>query len=57
VVSLGRGAFSRYLGPDQQRWDTDRFTLDEADAEFVRLVPDRIDALDLSFHPSARPIR
>lgn len=46
---------SRYLGPDERRWDASRFSL-EADAttKFVNLTPDRIDALDLSFRPSAQ---
>jgi nitroimidazol reductase NimA-like FMN-containing flavoprotein (pyridoxamine 5'-phosphate oxidase superfamily) len=45
---------SRYLGTDERRWDDSRFSL-EADAttKFVKLAPDLIDALDLSFRSSA----
>ena len=46
---------SRYLGSDERRWDANRFTLeDAATTKFVKLTPDRIDALNLSFCPSAR---
>jgi nitroimidazol reductase NimA-like FMN-containing flavoprotein (pyridoxamine 5'-phosphate oxidase superfamily) len=47
---------SRYLGPDEQHthWDDSRFSLQhDATTRFVKLTPDRIDALDLSFRSSS----
>ncbi len=47
---------SRYLGPDQSRWDRSRFQLEDGPAEakskFIRLAPEQLAALDLSFVPS-----
>lgn len=46
---------SRYLGPDERRWDNSRFSLEpDATTRFVKLTPDRIEALDLSFQPPVR---
>lgn len=43
---------SRYLGPDERRWDHSRFSLEpDATTRFVKQTPDRIEALDLSFQP------
>lgn len=44
----------RYLGPDVPAWDQDRFAMHEDDSQsrFVRLRPERLEALDLSFIPS-----
>jgi nitroimidazol reductase NimA-like FMN-containing flavoprotein (pyridoxamine 5'-phosphate oxidase superfamily) len=44
----------RYLGDDESRWDEERFvtgTFDEPSAAFVRLLPDRLTARDLSYRP------
>lgn len=43
---------SRYLGPDESAWDANRFDRDGNQTRFVKLEPDRIEALDLSFEPS-----
>ncbi len=49
---------SRYLGDDPTRWDQDRFGLSSTgmagsdEAAFIRLVPRRMTARDLSFRPS-----
>lgn len=47
----------RYLGPHASTWDQDRFAMHEDDSQsrFVRLRPDRLEALDLSFVPSLDP--
>jgi hypothetical protein len=44
----------RYLGSDENAWDPDRFAMREDDdvTRFVRLRPQRVEALDLSFVPS-----
>ncbi|EDY47727.1 conserved hypothetical protein [Streptomyces clavuligerus] len=50
-----RRKLSRYLGPDESRWDP-RFRLDGPAAgenRWARLVPDRLWTADLSFRPSA----
>lgn len=48
-----RRKLSRYLGPDEERWDPGfrvRFLLEPAhDTRFVRLVPQRLRSRDLSF--------
>lgn len=46
---------SRYLGADERRWDDRRFQL-EADptTRFVKLTPESIEAVDLSFYPATR---
>lgn len=57
VVAYDRGRayrkLSRYLGPDPATWDP-RFALADlgsAESRFVRLHPDRLVAVDLSFQP------
>jgi hypothetical protein len=46
---------SRYLGADASRWDDSRFRLDDDSAKFVRLAPEHLESLDLSFRPSRPP--
>ena len=42
-----------HLGPDEQQWEARfRHLLDDPSVRLVRLVPDRLTATDLSFHPS-----
>lgn len=46
---------SRYLGDDPSSWDADRFSLEDpatTETRFVRLAPERLSAVDLSFSPS-----
>jgi len=46
---------SRYLGGDPSTWDTSRFSVEDpasTEMRFVRLVPDQLVAVDLSFVPS-----
>jgi nitroimidazol reductase NimA-like FMN-containing flavoprotein (pyridoxamine 5'-phosphate oxidase superfamily) len=48
---------SRYLGRDEAAWDRSRSALEDpttTDTRFVRLRPDRLAALDLSFEPGGR---
>ena len=51
-----RRKLRRYLGADEAAWDQERFALDadERDRGFLRLRPDRLEAVDLSFKPSLR---
>lgn len=45
---------SRYLGDDPSTWDA-RFSLEDpatTETRFVRLAPDRLSAVDVSFTPS-----
>lgn len=46
---------SRYLGSDTSTWDSSRFAVEDpatTEMHFVRLVPDQLTAVDLSFEPS-----
>lgn len=43
-----RRKLARYLGSDDARWDA-RFRSFDSDTRFVRLIPDRLTAKDLSF--------
>ena len=47
---------SRYLGREEALWDGSRFRLKNSDKEnkFVRLAPDRLEAIDLSYVPAGR---
>ncbi len=48
-----RRKLARYLGPDEQQWEPRfRHLLDDPSVRLVRLVPERLTATDLSFHPS-----
>lgn len=50
-----RRKLARYLGDDPSKWDHDRFirgTFDDSSAAFVRLHPDRLTLMDLSYRPS-----
>lgn len=47
-----RRKLARYLGPDESRWDRERFAiggLADDSTRFVRLTPDRLRARDLSY--------
>lgn len=54
-----RRKLRRYLGPDEQGWDRDRFDIDamqrDPSAALVRLVPSRMETLDLSYEPAIDP--
>lgn len=52
-----RKKLRRYLGSDEQLWDRDRFDVlamqQDPQAGFVKLRPDRLEALDLSYAPAS----
>jgi nitroimidazol reductase NimA-like FMN-containing flavoprotein (pyridoxamine 5'-phosphate oxidase superfamily) len=49
-VERARRKLLPYLGPDEASWDPERFAMDDSqDTRFVRLVPDRLEALDVSY--------
>lgn len=50
-VERARRKLVRYLGSDESRWDADRFALvpEDGESRFIRLVPDRLVARDLSY--------
>lgn len=52
-----RRKLQRYLGPDEQAWDRDRFDVlameQDPQAGLVMLDPDRMETLDLSYVPAA----
>ena len=49
-VDRARRKLRPYLGPNETAWDPERFAMDDSQGtRFVRLVPDRLEALDLSY--------
>ena len=50
-VERARRKLVRYLGPDESRWDGDRFASvpEDGESRFIQLVPDRLVARDLSY--------
>lgn len=57
-VPRGRRKLVRYLGPDESRWDSRfrRYLLDEPEIVWVRLVPSRLVARDLSYRVSSSAV-
>ena len=49
-----RRKLARYLGPDESKWDYERFiqgTFENSSASFIRLHPERLSVKDLSYRP------